>query len=224
MRWSMVPVSAAAHGAAIFVALFINPIGAGGEPPSAPTPPIAAFVPRPALPQAPIAPQVSRLSTTAAPVRAPEGITDDEVPPAVGGPTVAGGLPDAGIGASVGVPAGIGVSVSSPATEPPPIVDPPRLVRVGGMIREPKRIVTVPAEYPDIARSARVEGLVVVQATIDEQGIVADARVLRSVPLLDGAALAALKQWRYTPTLLNGVPVRVLLTITFNFRLGDRVP
>ena len=49
-------------------------------------------------------------------------------------------------------------------------------------------------------------------------------RVLRSVPLLDGAALAALKQWRYTPTLLNGVPVRVLMTITFNFQLDNRTP
>ena len=49
-----------------------------------------------------------------------------------------------------------------------------------------------------------------------------DARVLRSVPLLDAAALAALKQWRYTPTLLNGSPVRVLMTVTFRFSLGDR--
>ena len=59
------------------------------------------------------------------------------------------------------------------------------------------------------------------EATIDERGIVTDARVLRSIPLLDAAALAALKQWRYTPTLLNGVPVRVLMTVTFRFSLGD---
>lgn len=60
------------------------------------------------------------------------------------------------------------------------------------------------------------------EATIDERGFVTDARVLRSVPLLDAAALAALKQWRYTPTLLNGTPVRVLMTVTFRFSLGDR--
>ena len=48
-----------------------------------------------------------------------------------------------------------------------------------------------------------------------------DARVLRSQPLLDGAALAAVRQWRYTPTLLNGVPVRVLMTVTINFKPGQ---
>jgi protein TonB len=92
------------------------------------------------------------------------------------------------------------------------------------VIREPKKVVHVNAVYPEIARSARIEGLVIVEATIDERGVVTDARVLRSVPLLDPAALVALRQWRYTPTLLNGVPVRVLMTITFHFRLGDRVP
>ena len=61
----------------------------------------------------------------------------------------------------------------------------------------------------------------ILEATIDERGLVIDARVLRSVPLLDAAALAALKQWRYTPTLLNGTPVRVLMTVTFRFSLGD---
>ena len=59
------------------------------------------------------------------------------------------------------------------------------------------------------------------EATIDERGFVTGARVLRSVPLLDAAALAALKQWRYTPTLLNGIPVRVLMTVTFRFSLAD---
>lgn len=223
MRWSMVPVSAAAHGA-ILVALFISPVGVSGELPPSPESPIAAFVPRAALPRAPLAPHVSPASATAAPVRAADGITADEVPTTIGGPRVDGGLRDAGIGTSVSVPSGIGVGLPPPAPEPPPVDEPSRLVRVGGLIREPKRIVTVPAEYPDIARSARIEGLVIVEATIDEQGFVTGARVLRSVPLLDGAALAALKQWRYTPTLLNGVPVRVLLTITFNFRLGDRTP
>ncbi|MGH9310053.1 MAG: energy transducer TonB [Vicinamibacterales bacterium] len=215
-------MSAFAHGA-MLAALFISPAGVGGELPDSPASPIPAYVPHAALPRAPLAPRVSSAATTAAPVRAAAGITADEVPAAVGGPTVDGGLPDAGIGASVGVPSGIG-DLPPPAPEPPSIPDPPKLVRVGGVIREPKRIVTVPAEYPDIARSARIEGLVIVEATIDERGFVTGARVLRSVPLLDSAALAALKQWRYTPTLLNGVPVRVLLTITFNFRLGDRTP
>ena len=79
-----------------------------------------------------------------------------------------------------------------------------------------------PPVYPEVARAAKIEGIVILEATIDERGVVTDARVLRSVPLLDAAALTALKQWRYTPTLLNGVPVRVLMTVTFRFSLGDR--
>jgi protein TonB len=78
--------------------------------------------------------------------------------------------------------------------------------------------------YPEFARQARVGGRVIVEATIDERGYVTDARVLQSQPLLDAAALVALKQWRYTPTLLNGVPVKILMTITFNFSLGDNLP
>ena len=82
--------------------------------------------------------------------------------------------------------------------------------------------LTIPAAHADIARAAKIEGIVILEATIDERGVVTDARVLRSVPTLDQAALTALKQWRYTPTLLNGVPVRVLMTVTFRFSLGDR--
>jgi protein TonB len=78
--------------------------------------------------------------------------------------------------------------------------------------------------YPEFARQARVGGRVIIEATIDERGFVTGARVLQSQPLLDAAALVALKQWRYTPTLLNGVPVKVLMTITFNFSLGDNIP
>jgi protein TonB len=105
---------------------------------------------------------------------------------------------------------------------PPPPPTPPKVYRTGGAIREPRKIYHVAPVYPEIARAARVEGLVILEATIDERGVVTGARVLRSEPLLDGAALAALKQWRYTPTLLNGIPVRVLMTVTFRFSLGDR--
>ncbi len=111
-----------------------------------------------------------------------------------------------------------------PPPPPAPAIERPQPVRVGGVIREPRKLVHVAAEYPEIARRARVEGLVVIEAMIDERGAVVDARVLRSVPLLDAAALTAVKEWRYTPTLLNGVPVRVLMAVTFNFKLGDLTP
>jgi TonB family protein len=90
-------------------------------------------------------------------------------------------------------------------------------VRVGGQIRAPKKIKDVKPVYPAIAQSARVAGAVTIEATIGPDGKVIDAKVVHSVPLLDQAALDAVRQWVYTPTLLNGVPVPVLVTVTINF-------
>ena len=73
--------------------------------------------------------------------------------------------------------------------------------------------------YPDVAQSARVQGIVIIEAIIGPDGKVRDAKVLRSVPLLDDAALNAVRRWEYTPTLLNGVPVAVIMTVTVNFTL-----
>ena len=64
-----------------------------------------------------------------------------------------------------------------------------------------------------------MQGTVILEAVINERGAIERVRVLRSVPLLDAAAITAVQNWRYTPTLLNGVPVSVLMTITINFRL-----
>jgi protein TonB len=90
---------------------------------------------------------------------------------------------------------------------------------VGGDIKEPKLLNRVEPTYPTIAKTAKVQGLVIIEATIGTDGRVKDAHVLRPVPLLDEAALAAVKQWRYTPTSLGGVPVEVLLVVTVNFTL-----
>ena len=90
-------------------------------------------------------------------------------------------------------------------------------IRVGGQIKPPTKVKDVKPVYPAIARSARVAGAVVIAATIDEEGKVIDAKVVRSIPLLDQAALDAVQQWEYMPTLLNGVPVPVLVTVTINF-------
>jgi protein TonB len=83
----------------------------------------------------------------------------------------------------------------------------------------PTKIRNVNPVYPQIAQSARIQGTVVIEATIDREGKVSEARVLRSVPLLDQAALDAVRQWEYTPTLLNGEPVPVIMTVTVNFTL-----
>lgn len=90
-------------------------------------------------------------------------------------------------------------------------------LRVGGQVRPPVRIKEVPPIYPAIAKSAQVQGDVVIEATIDEGGKVADARVVKSVPMLDQAALDAVKQWQYQPSLLNGVPTPVVMTVTVKF-------
>ena len=90
-------------------------------------------------------------------------------------------------------------------------------VRVGGQIRPPIKTKDVAPVYPAIAQSARVTGDVVIEATVDEEGKIADARVVKSVPLLDQAALDAVKQWEYQPSLLNGVPTPVVVTVTVRF-------
>ena len=92
-------------------------------------------------------------------------------------------------------------------------------MRVGNGITQPAKVHDATPVYPAIAQSARVQGVVIIQATIGVDGRVIDASVLRSVPLLDEAALAAVRQWRYTPTHLNGIPVAVVMTVTVNFTL-----
>ena len=92
-----------------------------------------------------------------------------------------------------------------------------KAVRVGGQVRPPIRLNEVAPVYPAIAQSARVQGDVVIEATIDEEGKVADARVVKSVPMLDQAALDAVRQWQYRPSLLNGVPTAVITTVTVKF-------
>jgi TonB family protein len=92
-------------------------------------------------------------------------------------------------------------------------------IRVGGMINSPARIRNVPPVYPPIAQSARVSGTVILEVVIGADGRVADAKILRSIPLLDQAALDAVRQWEFTPTMLNGGPVPIVMTVTVNFRL-----
>ena len=104
-----------------------------------------------------------------------------------------------------------------PRVAAPPAPQPP--VRIGGGIRPPQKIHHVAPEYPAIARSARVSGVVILEAFIAEDGSVRDVKVLRSVPLLDTPAVDAVRQWRFTPTLLNGVPVQVIMTVTVSFTL-----
>jgi protein TonB len=92
-------------------------------------------------------------------------------------------------------------------------------VPVGGRIRPPAKVRDAAPAYPDIARAARVEGTVIIETIIGVDGRVQSARILRSIPLLDAAAMAAVTQWIYTPTLLNGTAVPVIMTVTVRFQL-----
>lgn len=92
-------------------------------------------------------------------------------------------------------------------------------LRVGGTIKPPIRLVNVNPVYPEDAQAAHVEGVVILQITIGEDGPVTNARVLRSIPMLDQAAIDAVLQWVYEPTLLNGVPVEVEMDAYINFTL-----
>jgi len=93
-------------------------------------------------------------------------------------------------------------------------------VRVGGAILQPTKTKHVNPTYPAVALGARVQGVVILEAVIGTDGKVLNARVLRSVPLLDQAAIDAVMQWEFTPTRLNGQPVPVLMTMTVQFTLA----
>ena len=93
-------------------------------------------------------------------------------------------------------------------------------IRIGGTIKAPERIRYVPPTYPQAAQDAGVSGIVILEGIIDPDGNVASAKVLKSIPLLDQAALDALMMWKYTPTLLNGVAVPVVMTVTVNFSIS----
>jgi len=92
-------------------------------------------------------------------------------------------------------------------------------VRVGGDVKEPRKIRDVKPAFPPDAMAAGIQGVVILETTIAPDGSVSNAKILRSVPMLDQAALDAVRQWAFTPTLLNGVPVSVIMTVTVNFTL-----
>ena len=152
------------------------------------------------------------VNPAAAPVEAPS-----EIKPETGVESSVKGVVGGVEGGMVGGVAGGIVGGLSEAPPPPPPPQAP--VRVGGQIRAPQKIRDVKPVYPAIAQSARVQGVVIIEATIGPNGQVQEAKVLRSIPLLDQAALDAVRQWEFTPTLLNGVPVPVIMTVTVNFTL-----
>jgi periplasmic protein TonB len=218
------PVSLAIH-AVILVLVVVVPLLMSEEMPE-PTASVRAFFVEPAAPPPPpppppppapkstiqpkVQPKILDEARFVAPIEVPDQVKPDQgLDLGVEG-GVAGGVEG-------GVPGGVVGGVVGGLPDAPP---PPQAVRVGGQIKEPKKLKNVTPEYPDIAKQARVQGVVILECTISPQGKVTNVTVLRGIPLLDAAAIDAVKQWVYTPTLLNGVPVPVIMTVTVNFKLA----
>ena len=93
-------------------------------------------------------------------------------------------------------------------------------IRLGGEVTRPEKISGPNPQYTEIARKARIQGVVIVEAIIDKTGMVRNVRVLKPLPMgLDQAAVEAIRQWRFKPATLRGVPVDVYYNLTVNFRL-----
>jgi len=127
-------------------------------------------------------------------------------------------IPGAEIGETHGIDRLVSDAVADHVAPPPPAPPPP--VRLHAGMQAPRKTVNVEPRYPALAQATHVEGVVILEAVIDASGSVASVRVLRSIPLLDQAAIDAVSQWRYTPALLNGSAVPVIVTVTLNFTLG----
>jgi periplasmic protein TonB len=165
-------------------------------------------------PKLPDAPQVQKRvverhhEQTAAPVSAAPVSAPDEVRPETG----LEASPDRAVpieGALSGIPGSVVAFGDPPPPSDPPPAPPAHTppMRVGGVIGQPQKIRYVPPAYPPLAQASRVGGRVILEAVIGEDGAVRGVKVLRSIPLLDQAAVDAVRQWRFTPTTLNGQPV-----------------
>jgi periplasmic protein TonB len=139
--------------------------------------------------------------------------------------------PDSFAGLAGGVPGGvpggqmggvIGGVLGTAAPKPlPPMPGKSAPVRVGGRVRPPKAVVQIRPEYPPLARQARIQGQVQIDAVLDEQGNVMEMKVVSGPPLLYQSALDALKKWKYEPTYLNDQPIAVQMIVTITFVLGE---
>jgi periplasmic protein TonB len=223
-------ISTTAQAAAAAVAVMVTALFVAEQIPKAPT--MLAFVappPSPPLPPAPPPPPAQR-SASVEPVTRAEPVLStredlvpvDEVrssqPEATGPPSfddgVAGGIEG-------GVPGGIAGGLVGGLPEPPPpppVPETPPPIRIGGKIQAPTLLRRVEPVYPPVAVSARLQGLVILEALVDHDGTVADVKVLRSAgPVLDREALIAVRQWQYSPLVLNGGRKRFVLTVMLWF-------
>jgi protein TonB len=191
-------------------------------PPPPPPPPAAA----PIVKIVKVIPRQFDAGRLVAPKAVPKNIamiTEEELPPSTGGGVI-GGVPGGVAGGSLsGILGGIVGSAASaaPPPPPPPKAVVPQRIRVGGNVQAANLINQVRPIYPPLAKQARISGVVELSAVIGKDGRVQDLKVIKGHPLLVQAALDAVKNWVYRPTLLNGEPVEVSTTIDVNFTLSQ---
>lgn len=211
--WCTLPLSIVAH-AVVVVVIVIVPFMAADvvRVPSA----VMTFMAAPRPPPPPDPPRDRPIGATdprvagAAPVEVPSTIGPERE--ADGGRGASATAEDPPIGVINGFVERLEPEVPPPAAR---LV----VVRVGGNIRPPSKLKDVKPIYPSIAQAARVQGVVIIEATIGPDGKIEGTHVLRSIPFLDAAAVEAVRQWEYTPTLLNGSPVSLLMTVIVTFTL-----
>jgi protein TonB len=195
---------------------------AAPPPPPPPPPPPAAAAPK-------IVKRVTMEDVMKAPTVIPKTvrIIKDQPEPVnnaavgvVGG--IPGGVPGGQMGGALGaVLGGSLTAASAPPPPPPPKAATPKRIRVGGQVESAKLIFQPHPEYPPLAKMARIQGTVRLEAVISKDGTIQDLKVVSGHPLLVKSALEAVQRWRYQPTLLNGEPVEVITEIDVNFTLAE---
>jgi protein TonB len=227
VRAAVLPLSALAHGILVLLLVAI-PLFRNGELPRveltgiflAPPPPTPAAPPpkakgKPSAARARIKPVAAAGAISpgllVAPVAIPTAINEEPLDWGGAGDGVDWGVDYGAAGANPKNLIGDALyQIMGPEAEP---------VRPAGQVRMPRLLKRVEPVYPEIARQARIQGIVILEAATDIYGRVANVKVLRSVPLLDGAAVDAVRQWVYEPMLVNGRPRGVVFTVTLRFEL-----
>jgi protein TonB len=194
-------------------------------PPPPPPPPQAVVKPKKVIPKEFDSGQLTQ------PKKIPDKVAiideDDIPPPSAGIAGVVGGVPGGSAGGDIGGVLG-GILSNTPSVAPPPPPPPvkkeepppPQRIRVGGAVQKARMLKQVQPTYPPLARQARIQGTVKLTAEIAKDGTIQKLEVISGHPLLIPAALQAVKQWVYKPTLLNGQAVEVITQIDVNFTLS----
>jgi periplasmic protein TonB len=218
-------VSIVVHAVVIAGVLVVQVLAVGALP--TPRQPIAFEGAMPVrVVDIPLPPPARRASaSTAAPVAVGPEVAPIDAPTGIAPEAPASGGSGDSTSPLSGVESGFHSNVGLTPIEvvpPPPPPSPQRPLRLREGITPPQKIVNLEPVYSPAARASRIEGVVILEAVIDTHGNVTSARVLRALPLLDQSALDAVRQWKFTPATLNGIPVPVYLTVTINFKLTDR--